>query len=231
MRSSLALTMVSIALIASTLHADDDNPVDSSKSASKPVPSKKAAPVPVEPVSPDSEAEALAFVRENHAELSEVLGVLNSRDQAEYRKAISELSQICRSLAGLKARNPRRYEVDLEVWKAKSRVELLAARQAGSPGEDLRSQLRLAIEAKLDADIRRQRFLLEQAEDAANKARGLLRYLEADREAIIDARLRAVAPKKTMKPKKPADSKPAVAPSSTPASAKPANPTNGEDRP
>ncbi len=190
---------------------------------------KKSVPSSTTTITPENEAEALAFVLENAPELAKVLAVLKPMDPVEYRKAITELYQVSKNLGELKIRNPKRYEYSLEAWKTRSRVELLAAQLAGAPSEELRSQLRLAIEAKVDAEIRRQRFELEQAEAAAKRARETLERLETNRQTIVDARFRALTPKKPAKTKKPADSKPVVTPAATPTSSKPANP-DGEDR-
>ena len=197
---------------------------DKATSPAAPVASiRKSAATPPPAFDPGREADALAFVREHHPELATVLDALKPMNPAEYRKAIGELSQVGRTLTDLKARNPKRYELALDAWKAKSRVELLAAQLDGAPGEELRSQLRLAIEAKVDVEIRRQRFELEQAELAAKKAREAIDRLETNRDSVIEARFRALQPKKNPKPKK------------TPAPNKPANPParkdpNGEDR-
>ena len=97
-------------------------------------PVRKNLPTPTPDLESDREANALAFVRENHAELATVLEALKPMNPAEYRKAIVELSQVSRNLADIKVRNPRRHDLVLDGWKAKSRVELLAAQLAGSPG-------------------------------------------------------------------------------------------------
>ena len=126
-------------------------------------------------------------------------------------------SQVARTLAELKARNPSRYELALDVWKARSRVELIAARLAGRPERGARSQLRLAIEARVDAEVRRQRFELEQAEAAARKAREALDRLENHRDAIVETRLRALQPQegpgrpKAAEPDAPSHPDPAIA--------------------
>lgn len=143
-----------------------------------------------------AEAEALAFVREHHPELATVVEALEPKNPAEYRKAIGELSLVARALAPLRERNPKRYAVALADWKARSRVELLAAKLGSSPSEEKLSELRLAIEAKVDSDVARQRFELEQAEAAAKRARSALDRLEGHRDEIIEARLRALKPRK-----------------------------------
>lgn len=165
----------------------------------------------------DREAETLGFVREHHPELVQVLGSLKSRNRAEYRKAIGELSQVARNLAELKTRNPRRYELALDAWKAKSRVELLAAQLAGSPTDELRSQLRTAIESKVDAEIRRQKYDLAQVEESARKLRQSLDRLENHRDEVVEARYRALQPKKVRggkAGKEPAPARPVTVPSS-----------------
>ncbi len=169
--------------------------------------SRSPADDPPKPAAPEAQAraetEALAFVREHHPELATVVEALKPMDPAEYRKAIGELSGVARSLAPLRERNPRRHAIALDEWKARSRVELLAARLAGAPTEEKLSELRLAIEAKVAADIARQRFDLEQAEAAAKRARSALDRLETHRDEIIEARLRALRPKKAAVKAKP----------------------------
>jgi hypothetical protein len=230
MKSTLAFFSPGfVFLIGALALADDGKSSDKASSKAPVAPAKKSAAVTSPTFSPENEAEALGFVREHHPELAKVLEVLKPMDPVEYRKAVAELLQVSRTLGDLKTRNPKRYEVALNAWQAKSRVELLAAQLAGSPSDELRSQLRTALETKVDAEIRRQRFELEQAESAAKKARETLNRLETNRETIIEARFRALTPKKPAKFKKAAESKTAVTPSPAPTSTQPANP-NGEDR-
>ena len=224
--ASLVFLIGPLLLTASVAGGDGDrDKVETPKPSAAPA-RKVARPSPPE-LDPDREADALAFVREHHPELATVVQALKPMNPAEYRKAIAELSQVSRTLAEVKARNPRRYEVHLEHWKAKSRVELLAAQLAGSPSEELRSQLRLAIEARVDAEIARRRFDLEQAEAAARKAREALDLLENHRDTVVENRFLALQPRKSARSKKAAGS---TKPAQTPA--KPANRTRptGEDR-
>ena len=224
MRIALATLSIPLICLAAALGDDGDGgPKSKPKAPVAPIRKSNAAqPLP----GGVNEAEALAFVGEHHPELAKVLAALKPMDPKEYRAAILELSEVARTLADLRERNPKRYEIALDTWKTKSRVELIAAQLAGSPTEELRSQLRLAIEAKVDAEVRRHRFELEQAEAAARKAREALDRVETHRDALIEARFRALQPKKLPKSKRTADGKPAVAPSTKPATANP----NGEDR-
>jgi hypothetical protein len=178
--------------VAFALGADGEGQDQDKAAKISPAPAWK--PSPMAPI--EREAETMAFVLEHHLELGKVIGSLKARNQAEYRKAIGELSMVARNLADLKTRNPKRYELALDAWKARSRVELLAAQLAGSPTEELRSQLRTAIESKVDAEIRRQKFDLAQAEENARKLRLSLDRLENHRDEVVEARYRALQPKK-----------------------------------
>ena len=187
----------------------------SNKAVDRVAPARKSAasPAPAPAVTPEAEAEAMAFVRAHHPELAAVLETLKPMNPAEYGKAVGEISGVARSLAEVKARNPRRYEFALATWQAKSRVDLLAAQLAGSPSEEGRSRLRSAIEARVDVEIRRHKSDLEQAELAAKKAREAIDRLESRRDEIVEARLRALQPRKAPKsrPGDPAgDAKPAT---------------------
>ena len=114
-------------------------------------------------VTKDLEASALAFAREHHRELAELLGRLKSADRAAYDKAVAELSQASERLARLKENDAERYQLSLEIWTLDSRIRLLAARMtmASDPGiegeiRDLlrdRQRVRLAL-LRLD----RERF-------------------------------------------------------------------------
>jgi hypothetical protein len=215
-RITLAVLTILLLVLSSAFGAVGDGP------EKPPIPTaRKSGEAPTPALDADREADALAFVRQHHPELATVLEALKPMNPVEYRKAIVDLSQVSRTLAEVKSRNPRRYDLALDAWKARSRVELLAAQLSRAPSEELRSQLRLAIEAKLDVEIRRHRFELQQAELAASKARQSLDRLEKNRESVVEARFRALQPKKAAKARK---STPApVAPS------KPVDTPNGED--
>lgn len=187
MRTVIALPLLAVTL---ALGADGDGKGKEKGATDGPASSWEA------PSAATPEAQAMAFVGEHHPELARLLEPLKAKNPAEYRKAVGEISQVARNLAEVKRRNPRRHELALDAWKTKSRVELLAARLAGAPFEEIRSQLRTAIEAKVDAEVARQRFELAQAEANVRKLRESLDRLENHRDAVVEARFRALQPKK-----------------------------------
>src|SRR4051794_26252921 len=117
MRLALATLTIPLLGLATALAADDPARPRAKAPAAPVAPIRKTAATPAPAVTPEVEAEALAFVREHHPELARVLEPLRAMDPAEYRKAIGELSQVARSLAEVKAKNPRRYELALDAWK------------------------------------------------------------------------------------------------------------------
>ena len=188
--------LVALVLTASALAFDGpNNDQDNSKTKNQPAVRKPANPEG--PPTPEAEAAALAFVRENHPELAGLLMQLKPMKPAEYERAIRELATISRNLAALKARNPRAYELGLDVWKARSRVELLTAKlaSASGPSAELESQLRRAVEDQLDSEIRQQTFERDQVEARLKKLSENLDRLESRRDAIIESRYQAFVKK------------------------------------
>jgi hypothetical protein len=139
----------------------------------------------------EAEAAALAFVRENHPELAALLAQLKPMKPEEYRRAVRELAQVSRSLAETKTSNPKRYELALDSWKAKSRVELLAARlaSASGPSPELESQLRQAVEAQIDAEVRTLRFDKAAIEERLRRLNETLDRLETRRDSVVETRV------------------------------------------
>jgi len=211
----LAALIISVAHSGPSVGWSADDPQsshpkpDSAQPKTKCVPPAKAA-VPPLAFSPEVEAEAMALVRPNLLELAQVLEPLKTANPPEYRKAITELAAEARTLTALRARNPARSDLALEAWKARTRVELIAAQLAGAPSPEGESRLRAAIEARVDVEIRRHRFEVGQQEAAIVKVRENLKRVEAnrdrakvaldraekDRNARVEARFRALLPKK-----------------------------------
>jgi hypothetical protein len=194
---ALALpALAALVLVASAFAYDGpDNDKGDDKTKSQPVARKPANPEG--PPTPDAEAAALAFVRENHPELAGLLEQLKPMRPDEYERAVRELATVSRNLSALKVRNPRAYELGLDAWKARSRVELLTAKLASAPGPspELESQLRRAVEDQLESEIRQQKFERDQVEARLKKVQENLDRLESRRDSIIESRYQAFVKK------------------------------------
>jgi hypothetical protein len=131
--------------------------------ATKPKPAEPPKAVkPVERVSltPEREAAAMTFVRQHHPDLVDLLNQLKETKPVEYQSAIRELFQTSERLAQLREQDPQRCELELEAWKTKSRIQLLAARSTMSGAHSLEDQLRTALVEQ--ADIRLKLMKLER---------------------------------------------------------------------
>ncbi len=153
--------------------------------------SKKALP----DFTAEREAAARAFVRLHHRELNALLDRLRPMNPVEYEKAIAEIFKVSEDLAALKKRDPRRHPLALESWKAKSRVELLAAQQARKPSPEMESSLRQAIEAQVQCELALKKYERDQVETRLQRLDAQLAKLESDREKVVQTRLNALLKK------------------------------------
>jgi len=136
----------------------------------------------------EREAAALAFVRENHPELADLLEQLKAMKPDQYERAINELWQVSRSLANFKKNEKRRYQPALDVWNARSRAELLAAQLASTPDAALEGKLRAALKTQLDAEIRQQKVERELAQERLDKLNESIDRLESRRDKLVESR-------------------------------------------
>jgi hypothetical protein len=178
----LILTAMVVAAASIPASAQDGSTPEATKKVTA-----KAAP------KPDDEEIALAFVREHHPELAELVLQLKPMKPTEYQKAVRELAQVSRTLGDLKGRDPKRYEFGLNAWKARSRVQVLSARLASAiaPNPDLESQLRHAIEEQVDQEILRMRYERAMAEERLKRVRENLERAETRHDQMIENRFRA----------------------------------------
>ncbi len=113
---------------------------------------------------------------------------------AEYQKAVRELAQVSRTLGDLKVRDPRRYELGLNAWKARSKVQVLAARLASAtgPNPDLESQLKHAIEEQVDQEILRLKFENRaRPQERLKRVQENLERFETRHDQMIENRFKA----------------------------------------
>jgi hypothetical protein len=143
----------------------------------------------------EREAAALTFVQRHHPELATLLERLKPMNRAEYEQAIGELFQVSESLANLKERDARRYELALDAWKARSRVELLTAELASAPGPELESQLRQALDDQVNVELRQQQFDREALEARLRKVNESIDRIEQNHDKIVESRFRALLKK------------------------------------
>jgi hypothetical protein len=142
------------------------------------------------------EVAVMAFVRKNHPELAEVLEQLKAMKPDEYERAINELWQVNRQLAAFRKNDERRYQPALDVWKARSRAQLIAAQMVGgTPSRELEGRLRGAIKTQLDAEIRQQRNERMLLQERLRKLDEAIDRLESRRDKIVESRYQSLLKK------------------------------------
>ncbi len=119
-------------------------------------PKAKAAPV-----SADREAAALEFVKEHQPELARLLEYLRRNQPRQYQRALRELARTAERLKLSRERDPRRYELELQAWQVRSRIDLLAAKWQVQPDEKIKERLRAAIAEQMTL----QKQILERERD------------------------------------------------------------------
>ncbi len=141
-------------------------------------------------VTAQMEQEALTFARQHYAELARVLDALRRTRPQQYRVALRELTRTVRQLKALQKRDPRRYELELAVWKASMKVKLLAARLGMGDDPALETELRAAIREQLRARIALQKFLRDRLKQRLEELEENLRRSEANLDREVEQRLK-----------------------------------------
>jgi hypothetical protein len=222
----LCLTVATTVMSAQAILADDgaakpvkERPKGTARVEKAPAKAQVAvAPKPqaVAAISPDREAAALAFARENHPELASLLDGLKRNAPKEYQAAMTDLDRVVDRLAKSKERSPERYTFELAEWKLTSRIRLLAARLTMSPDPTVEAELRAALRERLELRLSAQRVERDRLQARVNKLDQQIEEMSSKADAIIEKQF--VELRKTMPTPKPA------------AKAKSKKPTEGGDQ-
>ena len=103
-----------------------------------------ADPPPLPRFTEEREAAALHFVRKHVPEVVPLLDELKKANRAAYERQVRETFQVTELLADLQG-DPRRYELELKIWKAENQAMVLVGKLATPKPED-----RKAVEGQLE---------------------------------------------------------------------------------
>jgi hypothetical protein len=87
----------------------------------------------------EREAAALFFVRKHAPEVAPLLEQLKKANLAQYQHEIREVFQVTEILAELQD-DPRRYDLELKIWKTEAKAHTLVAKLA-TPNDEERKKL------------------------------------------------------------------------------------------
>jgi hypothetical protein len=147
---------------------------------------RKAAQEPPLPLTPEREDAALDFVRSHHPELVNLLEQLKSKDRRQYDMVVRDLFRTSERLAVMQQNDRPRYEIALQAWKLKSRIQVLAAR--ASLDEDLAILAELRAALVQQSDVRNQQLKYERdlLAERLHRAESALANFERDRSQQVD---------------------------------------------
>lgn len=158
---------------------------------------------PLPSFSPEREAAALTFARLHHKELHNLLKSLKKSDEKEYQQAIRELFRTSETLASIKDRDKKRYELDLREWKLKSRIQLMAARLRMSRSDSMIDELREALLEQQDVRLERLKLDRDRTQKKLDRVQKSIDQLEKDKQARVQRQLKQlVRQPKASPPKK-----------------------------
>jgi hypothetical protein len=177
------LAFLSLFALGGTLVAQGGSAPPAAKPASPP----SAAKPDLRPTfTPEREAAALAFVSAHHPELLKVLEQLKGMQLGEYESAIRQLFQTSEQLSRTKDQDEARYNLDLEDWKIKSRIQLLVARAGLSDDESQDQQLHDLLSKQADLRIARINLERERATERLKKAEDQLAKVKSDHDVEVE---------------------------------------------
>jgi exonuclease VII large subunit len=184
MRTSLLYVAVSLLLALVAIAAAAD-------SGSNPASKKDRAKTPAG-VTAQQEAEVLAFLRQHHNELADLLGHLQLSRPAEYARAVRDLWHASERLRQLEKGDRDRYELELQAWVIQSNIQLLAARLAMSDSPALRAELRQLLDNQFELRVQLAQADHDRAVERLNRLEDQLRRLADNRAEILEREFQAV---------------------------------------
>lgn len=140
--------------------AQTGNPARPASASARPSPAKPPTRQPGDEARPTtatgkiSEAESLAFAREHHPELAQLLDTLRGMDRRHFDDALRDLSRDVERLMRMRDREPDRYPLSLELWKLESRIRLEVARYSTTGNDDFQVRLKPLIDQRREARVK-----------------------------------------------------------------------------
>lgn len=182
--SLTAMIVLGGVLLADALLAEQGDTASSASTAAQ-----KAKDKQVLTLTPEREAAALNFVERNHPELTELLAHLKSSQPKQYEQAIKEIYRVTERLAGIQERDVLHYELEVKLWTAQSRVQLLAARLKMDDSETVKKDLREALAAQIDARLNVLKHQKQQAAERLAKMESDIAQLEGSKDKAVERQL------------------------------------------
>jgi hypothetical protein len=145
----------------------------------------------------EREAAALHFVRKHCPELVPLLDDLKKANRGAYELQIRETFQVTELLADLQD-DPKRYELELKVWKAENKAFVLVAKLAALKEEDrkpVEEQLLALAKELVELDVQTVEHRVEVLRVELNAAKDELAKLRDNFDRHVKERFDALLEK------------------------------------
>jgi len=167
--------------------------------------SPAAAPAasPLPKFTEEREAAALHFVRKHCPELVPLLDELKKASRPAYESQIRETFQVTELLADLQD-DPRRYELELKIWKAENKALVLVAKLSTPKEEDrkkVEEQLQALAKELVELDVQSLEHRVELLQGELTGAKDELMKCRDNFDRTVKERFEALLEK--AKKKKP----------------------------
>ena len=209
-RLGLIVLTVAGVVFAGIGRADDKPEKERSKGTAKAEKVAAKTQASAVTITPEREAAALAFARDNHPELASLLDGLKRNAFKEYQAALVDLDRAVERLGKLKERSPDRHEFELAEWKITSRIRLLAARLTMSADPTVEAELRVALRERLELRLSAQRTERDRLQTRVTKLDQQIEEMASKSDTIIEKQflelrksMPVVKPAAKNKPKQP----------------------------
>jgi len=149
---------------------------------------------PAVALTPEREAAAITFVKQNHPSLALLLVELKKANPREYQRAMRDLFRTSERLANWRESDMLRYDLEVKAWQSQSRVQLLVVRLQMTTGDDQREALRneLASELRRQSEVRVAILKRERAKVAErlSKIDSQIEQFTSRRDEFVQKQLR-----------------------------------------
>ncbi|MBI2480071.1 MAG: hypothetical protein HYV60_16010 [Planctomycetia bacterium] len=158
----------------------------------KPAREKAVSAKPALGISEEEETAAVTLVQKHHKDLFELLIHLKEGLPQEYERAIRDLARASDRLALYEKRDPERYRLELQLWQAESRRQLLTARLQMGYDESLLGELREVLKEEQRLDLALLRHERERLAGRIAKIDEQITVQENSGEAAIERKFAAL---------------------------------------
>lgn len=128
----------------------------------------------------------IAFAREHHPELAELLTRLEMTDAKQFETAIHELEREVERLTRMKEKPTAQYDLAIKKWKYDSRIRLIVARLSMNESSELEAELRSAVSERVALREQELRDELVQLRKRIESHEKQLKEIDESRDKVID---------------------------------------------